>query len=198
MATPDPVLLGVPIELLRQRACLAASDDSRDADITIAFQTAVAMIGDYLDRTLPSAAYTETFSHVSQTALSVKAYPIDMTVPPTLISDGYVMTCHAESATGIIYPDQLIYGHEVTVAYTGGYVTLPHVLQLVAVGTFTEVWGSLNGSTSSGLDIKSMSVPDVGTISYFSPTSSGTGVDDHGMIPAAMISLLAPYKRKFA
>lgn len=200
MATPDPVLLGVPIELLRSRACLASSDDSRDVEITAAFTAALDTVGDYLDRELTKGEYTEIETHFSGSVMSLRAYPLE-SVSVVISGDGYEPPFHADKRNGQIKFDGHQSLHTLNCTYVGGYAVLPSTLMLAMLPVFDQVW-ALTSNAAGAVSTKEVkaTVIDGTRIEYFDPNSSSSnnGATDLGVIPAATIEMLQPYRRMAA
>lgn len=199
VATPDP-FLGIPIETLRQHAGLMPNDASQDAQIEAAFSITVQVVSDYLDRILPYGVYTESEIHFSGSAMHLKAYPLDI-IDVLVSNDAQEPLFHFEKNTGVIKLDGHKRYHELSCSYRGGYVKLPGTLAMVVLATFDVVWASLSASSGSavvGKEIRA-TVVDGMRVEYFDPNAnSATSSAEFGLIPGSMISMLEPYRRKFA
>jgi hypothetical protein len=198
-AAIDP-LFGIPIEGLRERIGLVSSDDSKDVAIESVFGIAVDLVETYLDRILRYGSYTETFAHFAGKIVSLKAYPID-TVDVIVYANGQEPPYHFNREAGLVYLDSFIRAHELSISYSGGYRTLPSGILMAVIGTFDNVWTEISakvGAVSGVGEIKSISVPDVGTISYQSSGTGGGAGKDFGQVPAALLDVLSTYRREKA
>lgn len=201
MAAIDPApFLGIPIELLRTHAGFDPADATHDAEITAAYDMSLEIIESYLDRKLASSSQTETFTHKVGRALSLIRYPLQE-VESVVGDNGAAIPFHAEVSTGLLKLDGYFVHHEIIVNYAGGYVVAPAGIKLALLATFDNVWASISSSSSiSGTgEIKSIAVPDVGTISYFdSNQKSSSSFVDYGPLPSTVIGMISGYRREFA
>jgi hypothetical protein len=195
----DP-LFGISIESLRSRAGLPQSDVSKDALINEAFSSAIGVLETYLNRILRFGNYTETFVHFAGKVAPLKAYPIDR-VMVVICATGFEPSYHIDRVVGDLHMDTFVRAHELSVSYSGGYRAFPSDLALAAIMTFDNVWAALNssaGAVSGAGEIKSISVPDVGTISYQSAGAASGGKAGLGYIPGTVIDVLSKYRRELA
>lgn len=195
----DP-LFGIPIEGLRVRVGLLPSDNSKDLMIKDVFSASIGAIETYLNRILRFGNYTETFVHFAGKVVQLKAYPIER-VDVVVAAVGVEPPYHVDKVAGDLHLDLFIRAHEFSVSYSGGYRSLPSDIILAVVATFDNVWSAVNasaGAVSGTGEIKSISVPDVGTISYQSAGVSASGKAGVGYIPGSVIELLTKYRRELA
>lgn len=190
---------GLTIEALRLRIKLPGTDASKDSDIDVAFLAATDILEVYLDRKLRLGSYTETKIHFFGTAVSLAAYPLAIdptTLKPAVVLDP-VIAFHADPETGFIHLDGYTWQHKIEVRYDGGYDVLPPGLLLAFLSIFDAVWGSMFQGAAVGSGVVSrITVPDVGTISYDTGSTGGSGGGDAGLIPASAIAMIQPYRRR--
>jgi hypothetical protein len=188
---------GLTINQLRVRVGLTDTDAGKDAEIDLAFATAVDILEVYLDRKLRLGSYVENKIHFFGTAISLAAYPlaIDPTTSAPMVALSPSKGFHADPGTGFIHLDGYTWEHKIEVRYDGGYDTLPPMLMIAFLAVFDSAWGTMfeGGVTGAGV-VSRITVPDVGTISY--DTGVSGGASDAGLIPAGVVSMIQPYRRR--
>jgi len=188
-------------------ARLDLTDPSKIALLQPALDAALAVAEAYCDRWFMEADEVETIIPVNNGALPVKRYPIQSIATLTLAhSVTSPAQRHIDKPAGVIYLDGGYASHEVDVAYKGGYAALPLDLEVALWMIFDGIWPQFNlpvtgGAAAAGSmgAITSISVPDVGTIRFDAGgagASAGAGGGAHGLIPAAAVALLEPYRRR--
>jgi hypothetical protein len=175
-----------------------------------ALDAALAIAETYCDRFFMEADEVETIIPVNGNTLKVHRYPITSVASITEVhGTGTFSASHIDKKAGVVYMDSHGWSHEATITYKGGYATLPLDIELALFDIFMAVWNATPGAgaavggavTVSGTGaIRSISVPDSGTIQYFDPatTASSSGAVGAGasrFLGADAINLLAPYRR---
>lgn len=189
------------MEALRVRAGLQANDNSKDAEITAAFNGAVVWLEDYLDRFLVGGNYVETFVHKRGEVISLKGYPVVQINDLTSLSPDSVDTTapyHLDRVNGLVHFDGVIAEHELQIDYDTDDA-LSGVLMMAATKLFDVIWAGFNssGGTVATGAVKSISSDgarvefDVGSGS----SSSASGIDSSTGLPAGMDALLNVYRR---
>ena len=193
----------IPIEYLRQRVGLEPDDSSEDAQIEVAEAITIAMLETWLDRRLALGPDSEAFTHFRGKVLSLRRYPlVPDSVVLTLDEQTYV-TFHADEETGLVHLDGRQRQHRITVAYEGGYLEMPPALMGAALLVFDSVWavvgGTDGGATTSGA-IRSITIPDVGTVQYATGSDGATSAEVSEVygIPALYVGIIERFRRQYA
>jgi hypothetical protein len=152
----------------------------------------------------------ESLLPVFGTTLSLRRYPLDSV---TSIGPAHgaasITEWHLDKDAGLVRLHGWHASHEMTVTYKGGFDPLPADLELALWQIFHGLWastpgaGTLIGASAGALDgIKSIALPDVGTLSFFESGSaasgSGRGGAMGGAIPALAAGILDLYRRELA
>jgi hypothetical protein len=189
-------------------ARLDLTDPSKIALLQPALDAAQAIAERYCDRLFDEADETEEIIPVHLGAVQVKRYPIATVASITGAHSGVIGEKHIDKQAGVIYLDGGAASHEVSVTYHGGYRALPPDLELALWMIFDGIWPQFNLPVTGGAAtapgtmgaISSISIPDVGRISFDTGNSSSSGAGTSGgafgFIPATAVSLLEPYRRK--
>jgi len=184
------------LPLLRVRIGLPENDATKDAEITGAWKTAIALAEQYTDRYLTNATRREVFTHFAGETMQLRAYPVDTI---TKIS-GSVVAYHLNKARGTIYFDGREVGHEITIDYSGGYSVFPSDLMLAILVLFDSVWLLMEnpgaGAASSGA-VKSVKAGDI-SIQYDTgggATIASGGGGMGGAVPPIAQGILEIYRR---
>lgn len=187
----------------KARLGIAAGDTTKDAFVTAALNASLALAESYCDRKFLYAAERATFNHPRGASLSLPRYPLEQITAVTGDTTGAAIKYHMESGTGLVILDGWAGGHKIAVDYAGGYKTLPDDLLLALWLIFDAVWQSISqvGGAAGALDgVKSLTVVDVGTVSYFeggaSGASSAKGGAMGGAIPPVAAGILNLYRRE--
>lgn len=193
------------LPLLRARVGLAEDDTSKDATLTVAFNTAVALAETYCDRKFDyKEDAVEYFTYESDKTISLERYPLKAITSITTFANGDVTPpIRFDRKAGIVYLCGFANDEELTVNYSGGYEVLPPDLLQAFLLIFDNVWKSNGGSGDSGGgmptgDIKAISVPDVGRVEFVTESSGGGSVGEWGLIPDDATAILSMYRRESA
>lgn len=184
------------------------TDPLKIALVQPVMDTALALAETYLDRKLLYAEEVAVFTHTHAKILQLNRYPLHAIVAmENQDGSGDVGTTHVIHQTGQIYLDTRAHGHQIKVQYQAGYKTLPPDLEFALSMIADAVWSSTPGggktigataSPVSSQAIKSVSTPDVGTVTYFDPVASASAAASVGssqFISSDTANLLAPYRR---
>ena len=188
------------IETLRQRIGLQPTDNSRDTEILLAMGVTQGLLEAYLDRFLTQKTYTEKFTHISRSVISLRGYPVDSIISVT----GTDVPYHLDAEAGLVHFDGYVHSHEVTIVYIGGFDAdaIPGALEYAYLAAFDMVWQSnqsVGGALGSGV-VKSVA-SDGARVEFFDPTSGGAsavGLDPESGLPVSVIGLLNLYRREKA
>lgn len=188
---------------LRTRVGLQPNDGSRDADIVHALELSQEMLEEWLDRELAQGERIEQFTHDSGPTLSLRAYPLTGAIDITANDpQGSVPEFHLRRATGEVILDGYNGVHDLSVKYTGGFKEPPGVIMAAIIAAFDVVWAAVYSTTAQSIQgpgaIRSIAVPDVGTVSYFDAkagSSSGKTIAGVPAVFGSMGELLTIYRR---
>jgi len=181
-------------DLASAKSRLSITDNSKDAEITLALSLALSVVEDYLDRKLEyKADETATLFRNRENIYLLRRYPVESLIS---IDKGDLSNAKISKSHGILFLSTA--ADEVELTYAGGYKTLPPVIEMVLWQIFdAEYPGFANpGSVApaSGQVISSISVPDVGTIKYESSGSASGISADLGILTASQGALLDRYR----
>ena len=182
------------IVTLRDRAGLTVGDATRDADLQVSLDLTIKLLETYLDRKLMRQVETETFTHTSDSVVSLHRYPI--VAISTVV--GTTSKYHFGADTGLVHFDALVSAHELKITYDGGFTTLPDDLAYAALLVFDIVWGDLDGGggTVAAGTISSVTVSDIGTVKYATgAAATASAAGGTGAIPALALGILESYRR---
>lgn len=219
LADPSTASVTVPASLLDAFKIFLGidpGDTTSDPELEAALQQAIAVIEGWLDRIIIKRPVDEYFAHHIGT-VQLHEFPVDLTAPLNVFKDGVLdenykpwltrkQICNL-SRTGNAYDTPVDWRPyaQVTITYTAGYDPLPSDLTNAIIWTANGFYTSTGTGTvpggSSG-DVKSMSLYDVGSISYdvggSSSGSSYMGANTTGPIPDSAAQILTRYRRMFA
>jgi hypothetical protein len=178
----------------RVRLGLAVSDVSKDEEIKLSLNVVLAAAENYCDRKFLQETEVAYYYEFSGKHILTKRYPITKVfeiryddaqkVFVPLIDKGLKVQ---HNIGKIILPHHLCNDPEVQVYFEGGYKILPPDLELALWGMFDATYATLNKSSSLPTGVSSISIPDVGTISF----GGGSGNTAGGA--AAHTELFGPY-----
>ena len=168
----------------RVRVGLPADDSSKDPQIKGALNAALAIAENYCDRYFVWVENeTARFYYEASKRYSLKRYPIEV-VSEVVDSDGNFPEYRVHHLMGRLELKNYNYAQELAITYTAGYRVFPADLELALWGIFDATYASIDkaasgeGITSGNAagygDISSISIPDVGTVSFASTASSTT------------------------
>jgi len=179
------------LDTARAHVGLAVTDKSKDLLLTMGMNAALAIAENYCDRYFIWKKDTATFINPPGPRLQLKRYPItyvqyvggmdgstdsqiDQSAYDIHHIHGYLSFghhSHYHNYHHTLFP--WYHGRDIKVIFEGGYKLdeLPADLELALWGIFSAIWASLNtnlATTSQGIPgpITSISVPDVGTVSF--------------------------------
>jgi hypothetical protein len=194
-----------PIEVLRTRIGLAADDDTRDADIELAEEQALALCESHCDRWFLLLDELEQIWPVGR-SLMVKRYPIESVIAITdavgatvdpmtyqVINDSGIIACQGQGWGAYRVP--------VKVEYTGGYEPLPADLEYAMLAVFDVLWAETPGwGATAGIPLDAavakVSVVGVGSLDFDrggSASSTNNASKGLGAIPATATAALQRY-----
>jgi len=168
----------------RVRVGLKEDDTSKDPQLKSAINAALAVAENYCDRYFVWVDdEVARFYYQASKRYSLKRYPIEE-VTEIRDSDGQFPEYRVHHVLGRIELKQFNYADEIMFTYTAGYRVFPADLELALWGIFDATFASIDkamsgegisGGNAAGYgDISSISIPDVGTVSFASTASSIT------------------------
>ena len=179
---------------------------TQDAALQACLDTALAVAEKYCDRQFMYAADSASFYYPYQMGLQLTRFPLEQ-VTSVLGSNGNsYLNFKMNKPTGQVLFAGAIGSDQIDVTYAGGYKTLPADLELALFTVFDNLWQTTpgwgapagGGVATAGGAIKSVAIPDVGTIQFDTSGSSGAasaaGSFGGGLIPASAASLLDLYR----
>lgn len=197
---------------------LDITDDNQDAALGAALNMAGPTIETYLDRVVAKRLVTEYFPHHFGT-VELHNMPVDVGAGVTVTLDGDAQTGFElflyRGQTAFLtrgkqrqdYPMDWRVFEQVEVQYTAGYDPLPVDMANGIIWTAGLIYqgqgsGNIPGGSGTG-EVKSMTIYDVGSISYDVGSSGSSGGDggyfgSPGIIPDAAAQTLMRYKRMAA
>jgi hypothetical protein len=146
----------------------------------------------YCNRTFFYTQEEAEFIHFAADVAQISRYPLRQVL--SVYADGNLIDdkqYHTHNQEGKIIFDNRIVAHTLRVKYEGGYAQLPSELEIALWLIFDSMWAVLDVSstmTSVG-NIKTISVPDVGSITYADTSKTGS-TNDGGAIPGVARSIL--------
>jgi hypothetical protein len=193
------------IETLRTRIGLPADDPSRDAEIELAEEQALALCESHCDRWFLEEEELEQIWPVGS-SLMVKRYPIEAVIAITDALGVTVdpMTYQVIHESGIISYQGWGWGAyrvPVKVEYIGGYDPLPADLAYAMLAVFDVVWAETPGwGATAGVPLDAavakVSVVGVGSLDFDrggSASSTNNAAKGLGALPATATAALQRY-----
>ena len=193
------------------------ADATQDAELSLALNSAGDMCETYLDRIIAKRVATEYFqSHFGRVTLH--NYPVDLNAAVSVFLDGVEQTSYEviRERWGVPHLTRQNCQHDapldwrgykqVIVNYTAGWEPIPSDLAQAIVYVAADIQASQGtgappgGGGASGA-VKSMSIYDVGSISYdvgSTSSSSGGAITSFGVINDSATHILSRYKRMAA
>ena len=179
---------------------------TQDAALQACLDTALAVAEKYCDRQFMYAADSASFYYPYQMGLQLTRFPLEQ-VTSVLGSNGNsYLNFKMNKPTGQVLFAGAVGSDQIDVAYSGGYKTLPADLELALFTVFENLWYATpgwgapagGGVSTAGGAIKSVAIPDVGTITFSEKDSASTSGSANsfggGLIPTAATALLDLYK----
>lgn len=169
-----------------------------DAVIQAGLNTALAVAERYCDRTFMYQAETARFYYWTGAALQLPRYPVEQVIKMTGTNTTTTYKLHHQAGQ-LEFPRQ-VHFEDVSITYAGGYKTLPLDLELALFLIFDNVYQSQQPTGGAGASvggsgaITSITVPDVGRLSFADPNAGSSSSGGVGLIPGTAIDLLAPYR----
>ena len=168
----------------RVRVGLDAEDTSKDTQLVGAINASLAVAENYCDRYFVWVKdEAASFYYQASKKYSLKRYPIEE-VTEIMDSDGNFPEYKVHHLLGRIELKSYNRAEELRIVYTAGYRVFPADLELALWGIFDATFSSIDkamsgegisdGSAAGYGDISSISIPDVGTVSFASTASSIT------------------------
>lgn len=193
-STPDiPSSLTAEImKMLRVRVGLTENDSSKDVLIINGWVMAVKWAEKHLDRYLVDGAYTEVFTHIQGMTLRLKAFPVTEILSFGVAQGSTTPTYHVDSNSGVVHFDSRMVSHQIEVSYTANPQS-DTMISMALLLLFDSVWLALSGSAAADQTggIKSISTPDVGSITYFDKgTAAGFAAGEMPPAVAAIFGLI--------
>jgi hypothetical protein len=202
------------LNALKEYLGIEPDDTSQDAELLRALNLAGSVCETYLDRVIAKREVGEHFqSYFGRVTLHHT--PVDHTADVTVTLDGVEMSGFEVYEERWKLPHLTRQGMQmdmpldwrkydrVTVTYTAGYDPIPddlaQALVYVAADLFaSQGTGTLPGGGGSSGAVKSMSIHDVGSITYDvgnTNTGGGGSISSFGLINETATHLLSKYKR---
>jgi hypothetical protein len=185
-------MMAYDLAAARVRIGLNESDTTKDAMLTIAMNASLGEAQRYCNRTFFYTQEEAEFIHFSADIAQLGRYPLRQ-VLSVQADSGLIDAAHyhIHNQEGKIVFDYRVVSHTLRIRYEGGYVQLPSELEVALWLIFDAMWAALDvtGSTASTGSIKTISVPDVGSITYADTSKTGSSTDA-GPIPGVAKSIL--------
>ena len=178
---------------------------TQDAALQACLDTALAVAEKYCDRQFMYAADSASFYYPYQMGLQLTRFPLEQ-VTSVLGSNGNTYAnFKVNKLTGQVLFAGTVGADQIDVTYAGGYKTLPADLGMALFTMFENLWYATpgwgapagGGVSTAGAAIKSVAIPDVGTIQFDTAGASAAstaGAFGGGLIPASAASLLDLYR----
>jgi hypothetical protein len=187
MEIDSPIVYGdtmsFDIQSARVRVGLESTDTSKDPQITGALNAALSIAENYTDRFFVFKEEEARFYYDSSNVYTLKRYPISE-ILELKDSDGSFPEYRVHKLFGRLELKNYNRSEDLFVRYTAGYAPFPADLELALWGIFDATFASIDkamsgegitGGNGTGYgDIQSINIPDVGTVSFASTSSSVT------------------------
>jgi hypothetical protein len=204
------MIAGITIDVLRVRAGVPVGDNSRDVELEMAADQALALCETFCDRWFEKKPQTEQIWPIQGSYL-VKRWPIE-SITTITDANGAVIdpgTYRTIDDAGIVLRGGCAIGGAgvwpLSIVYVGGFDPLPKDLEFALLAAFDAVWSSTPGwgatAGSSAEQVQKISVVGVGSIDFGTggTTSGGSaggtqyGSQPAGVLPAMVTSVLQRY-----
>ena len=188
-------------DLAAAKTRLMIAGTTQDAMVQLCLDAALDLAEQYCDRRFMLASEVATITHSHGDTISLSRYPLVQVISVSddkgvaVASTAY----HVIKGTGqIVFDSRILALHQVLVSYQGGYATLPAGLELALWAVFDAVWNATPGAgkvlgATSQREIKSISSPDIGTITW-QPESNNHAASG-SFIGSDAMSILLNYRR---
>lgn len=144
------------------------TDDIRIAQIMVWVQE---LIDAYLGRVMVEAEHTQTAYKPRTEYLQLRNYPVSAISSITVDGEATDVTAYyLNQDTGEMY-GEFIYGDVNVIVYTGGYATLPAVVEEVYLSIVDDRYIDYKGLSDA--DVKDVTLFDFAKVSYDTVNSSG-------------------------
>lgn len=174
---------------------LTITDTTYDEQITLIREWTIELIERYLGRKFESAAFTQESFQPNSNLFQLDNYPIETLTSINIdgsdltdLSDYYldkkIGTIHGDFTNGNVY----------IISYTGGYTTVPAVINDALVLVVDDRYQAMLGASSA--EVKDVTLFDFAKVSYDTSTSSGgssisySGVNSTGTLPEPLQNYL--------
>ena len=202
------------LDFLKAYLGIDPADTSNDGELSSALNSAGDMCETYIDRIIAQRVATEYFqSHFG--VVTLHNHPIDLNADVSVFLDGVEQTGYKviRQRWGLPHLTRQNYQHDmpldwraydqIIVNYTAGWEPIPSDLAQAIVYVASDIYASQGTGTPPGGGgasgaVKSMSIHDVGSISYdvgSSSSSSGGSISSFGVINDSATHILSRYKR---
>lgn len=186
----------------RARIGLVAGDTTRDAELTLAMNVALARAERFCNRNFTRRREVREFLHFTGDTAQLHRYPLQAV--HSIETDGVVAVptgYHIHNDGGRILFDAWQRCHRLVIDYTGGYNQLPADLELALWLLFDGTLASLNPSAGAAaaagrvIESETHTVPDVGshTVRYATGSAAASGMGDSGL-SADLEAMLRPFR----
>ncbi len=181
----------------RTRIGLASNDATKDAQLTVAINTAIALAEQHCNRKFGQVDGVISLYHVMSNTLQLPRYPINTLT--SITADGVVITeRHVNYDTGLIMLDGFIVAHEIEVDVDAGYATYPADLELAFWMVFDAIWPAVSGSVAAAASSGPIKAIRSNGASVEYDTSggavSGFASSTAGGLPIGAITILDSYR----
>lgn len=200
------------LDMFKDYVGIDPADTTQDETLSQSLNMAGDMCEAYIDRVIAKRSIDQYFqSHFGRVTLH--NHPVDTSVAPVVLLDGVEQTDYKiflapwglanltrQNCQHDMPLDWRAY-EQVVVTYTAGFDPVPSDLAQAIVYVASDLFGAIGTGTPPGGggsgEIKSMTIHDVGSISYDvgSSGSSGGTIESFGVINDSAAHLLSRYKR---
>ena len=178
-------------DLAAAKTRLGVADASQDAIITTAIDASMLIAENYCDRKFAYLDESEDINAAILTkSLQVKRVPIDSLEPVAVSKDGEEISGYYINYSDGIISRSIFYVGVYTVAYKGGYETLPGDLETALWLIFDNVYMAQQYDPGRAGGPQKVQITGVGSIDY-GGTASETAIIDGSPVDG----LLQPYIR---
>ena len=210
--TPVPASL---LDALKLFMGMDPNDTTKDTQLTNALVYAIVAIETYLDRVVVQRECVEHYAHHFG-VVELSQFPVNTSEDVTVTLNGVEQSDYSvflkgaqhavltRQTTPVDVPINWRSFDQVVVTYTAGYDPIPADMTQAIVWTASAVYetegsATIPGDSGNG-EVKSMTIYDVGSISYNTSSSdyARSGMDyfsSRGMIPETAAQMLTAYRK---